>query len=98
MENEIVEALNRNTAILHHLVGLITDLTKKKTIEQDWYDANDTLRILKISKRSLYRMRHSYPDQCRKLMGKWYYNLTVLMIHQSFDQKLLLQKNTEYFF
>lgn len=82
MENEIVEALNRNTAMVQYLAGLINDLLNKKTVEKDWYDSIDTMEMLKIGEKTLQRMRKHHPGECKKVMGKWYYNITLLMIHK----------------
>ena len=80
MYNDLSDILNKHTALLNQLVVLLSDLTKKNTFEQDWYDSNDAMRVLKVCERSLYRLRKGHPEQCRKVMGKWYYNITVLLV------------------
>jgi len=85
MENEIVEALNRHTVLLNQLMSLVKDLVKKKTIDTEWYDAVEAKRLLKVSDRTLYRLRINHPEHCKKILGKWYYNLTVLMMFKTKD-------------
>ncbi|MBC7418374.1 MAG: hypothetical protein H7325_09485 [Pedobacter sp.] len=91
MENEIVEVLNRHTALLKHLISLVIKvddlivklLEKKAFEEQGWYNAERAMEILVVGKKTLYRMRKNHPEQCMKNMGQWYYNLNVL----NFDAK-----------
>ena len=85
MENEIVEALNRHTALLNQLISLVKDLVKKKTIDQEWYDAVEAKRLLKVSDRTLYRLRINHSEHCKKILGKWYYNLAILMMFKAKD-------------
>ena len=80
MDKEFSDMFNKNTDLLNQLIAMVGELTKWNTIEQDWRDPTDAMRILKIGERSLYRLRLCHPDQCRKVMGKWYYNITVLLV------------------
>lgn len=79
VENEIIERLNKHTDLLRQILDRFEQVSKQKTIEEDWYDSADSMRILKISKRSLYRLREKYPQECRRVAGKFYYNLTALL-------------------
>lgn len=39
----------------------------------DWLDSTDVKSLLKISDRSLYRLRNKYGLPAKKIGGKWYY-------------------------
>ncbi len=87
MEKDIADVLSKQNDLLMQLVDLVRNLSKRSTIEQDWHDAYDTMRILKISERSLYRLRCHHPEHCTKLMGKWYYNLTILLVFKDHTEQ-----------
>ncbi len=86
MEHLIVEALNRQTTLLNHLIKLvgkletqISKLEKKKALEDaGWYNAERTMEILGYGEKTLYRMRKNHPEQCRRVLGVWLYNINVL--------------------
>jgi hypothetical protein len=80
MENEIIEALNRNTVLLHQAIGLLKDLLQQRVADDYWEDHLTAMETLKMSDSTLCRLRIHHPDQCRKLMGTWYYNTKVLLM------------------
>ena len=86
MEQEIFAALNMQTTLLKQLISrvikledLVIKLEKKKFIEElGWYNTERAMEALDVGKKTLYRMRKSHPDYCKKHMGQWYYNINVL--------------------
>ncbi len=78
MENEIVEALNRQTDLLHKLIGLVNKLLAEKNIEKDWCDKYEAMEILKVCSRTLERYRKNHPELCRRELGQWRYDLNML--------------------
>ncbi len=80
MENEIIEALNRNTALLHQAIYLLKELLNQKVKDEFWEDHLTAMDTLKMSDSTLCRLRIHHPDQCNKLMGTWYYNTKVLLM------------------
>ena len=78
MENEIIEALNRNTASLHQLIAIVNDLVKQKGAKPGWLSHHKAMEELEMSRSTLYRFRLSHPELCDKLMSTWYYNVEII--------------------
>lgn len=86
MEHEMIEAINRQTELIKYLVrkvlnleDAIAKLQTKTTLEElGFYNATKTMKALDCGKKTLYRLRLSHPDQVKKQMGQYYYNIKLL--------------------
>lgn len=73
MTNEI---FNRLEKILELLLKILFHLEQQKCTENDeWLDSAELKQRLKISDKTVYRMRKSGVVSAKQLSGKWYYKL-----------------------
>lgn len=96
VEYQLIEALNRQYALLkvqlemlRALRARVEDGIAQKASEQEWYDSTDAANYLKVCSRTLHRIRQNHPQACQKVMGKWYYNISLLMMFRAERTKQL---------
>ncbi len=72
MQKELFNYLTTIVDLQQQLLAALLAQTEASSPEE-WLDNTDVKQLLKISDRTLYRLRSAKTLWCQKIGGKWYY-------------------------
>lgn len=72
MQKELFKYLDAIITLQQQLLEVLLGRTQT-AIAEEWLDNTDVKQLLKISDRTLYRLRSSGQLPAKKIGGKWYY-------------------------